>query len=256
MLEGVASVRIAGNETHAAAGDAIVVPADADSSWPTPGPGRCGCCAVCLSAARPVSPTAAPSPLRGRSSAHGGNPPLARLFAVGYRQLIDGLHDRLRDRGWTDVRPAFGFVLLAARDQPTSVTELAELMGMTKQAASKLVDAMVSSGYIQRGTDPRRAAAAGNPYRPRRRTAVRSRADIRRARGWLGQVDRHLAPRSHAPGPHAYPFRPRERSAAASTTHLVAASQAEAAAASLRRASSAVRVGSSRAGSVYSMLRA
>ena len=38
-----------------------------------------------------------------------------------------------------------------ARDQPTSVTELAALMGMTKQAASKLVDAMVSGGYVRRG---------------------------------------------------------------------------------------------------------
>jgi len=82
-----------------------------------------------------------------------GGPPLARLFAIAYRQLIDGLHDRLRARGWTDVRPAFGFVLLAARDQPTSVTELAALMGMTKQAASKLVDAMVSGGYVRRGAD-------------------------------------------------------------------------------------------------------
>jgi len=89
----------------------------------------------------------------GRVAPAAGSPPLARLFAVGYRQLIDGLHDRLHARGWTDVRPAFGFVLLAARDQPTSVTELAELMGMTKQAASKLVDAMVSGGYVQRGTD-------------------------------------------------------------------------------------------------------
>ncbi len=80
-----------------------------------------------------------------------GGPPLARLFAIAYRQLIDGLHDRLRARGWTDVRPAFGFVLLAARERPTSVTELAELMGVTKQAASKLVDAMVSSGYVRRG---------------------------------------------------------------------------------------------------------
>ena len=78
-------------------------------------------------------------------------PPLARLFAIAYRQLIDGLHDRLRARGWADVRPAFGFVLLAAREQPTSVTELAALMGMTKQAASKLVDAMVSDGYVRRG---------------------------------------------------------------------------------------------------------
>ena len=84
----------------------------------------------------------------------GGDPPLARLFAIAYRQLIDSLHDRLQARGWTDLRPAFGFVLLAARDQPTSVTELAGLMGITKQAASKLVDAMISGGYIQRGTDP------------------------------------------------------------------------------------------------------
>lgn len=80
-----------------------------------------------------------------------GGPPLARLFAIAYRQLIDGLHDRLRAQGWTDVRPAFGFVLLAAREQPTSVTELAALMGMTKQAASKLVDAMVRGGYVRRG---------------------------------------------------------------------------------------------------------
>jgi DNA-binding MarR family transcriptional regulator len=84
-----------------------------------------------------------------------GEPPLARLFAIGYRLLIDGLHDRLRARGWTDVRPAFGFVLLAARDQPTSVSELAVLMGTTKQAASKLVEAMVAAGYVQRGTDAR-----------------------------------------------------------------------------------------------------
>jgi DNA-binding MarR family transcriptional regulator len=83
-----------------------------------------------------------------------GGPPLARLFAIGYRQLIDGLHDRLRDLGWTDVRPAFGFVLLAARDQPTSITELAVLMGITKQAASKLVDVMAACGYVSRGADP------------------------------------------------------------------------------------------------------
>ena len=80
-------------------------------------------------------------------------PPLARLFAIGYRRLIDGLHGRLRARGWTDVRPAFGFVLLAARDQPTSVSELAALMGTTKQAASKLVETMVAAGYVQRGVD-------------------------------------------------------------------------------------------------------
>jgi DNA-binding MarR family transcriptional regulator len=75
---------------------------------------------------------------------------LARLFAIAYRSLIDGLHERLRSRGWTDVRPAFGFVLLAARAGPTTSTDLATIMGTSKQAASKLVDTMESAGYVRR----------------------------------------------------------------------------------------------------------
>jgi DNA-binding MarR family transcriptional regulator len=78
------------------------------------------------------------------------DPPLARLFAIGYRTLIDGLHERLRAQGWHDVRPAYGFVLLAARDGPTTSTALAALMGTTKQAASKLVDSMEHGGYVRR----------------------------------------------------------------------------------------------------------
>jgi DNA-binding MarR family transcriptional regulator len=81
-----------------------------------------------------------------------GAQPLARLFAIAYRQLIDALHERLRQHGWADVRPAFGFVLLAARDEPTTTTELAALMGTTKQAASKLVETMVEARYVRRGT--------------------------------------------------------------------------------------------------------
>jgi DNA-binding MarR family transcriptional regulator len=86
-------------------------------------------------------------------------PPLARLFAIAYRSLIDGLHERLRSRGWTDVRPAFGFVLLAARAGPTTSTELAAIMGTTKQAASKLVDTMEAAGYVRRdvGADDARS---------------------------------------------------------------------------------------------------
>jgi DNA-binding MarR family transcriptional regulator len=79
-----------------------------------------------------------------------GSPPLARLFAIAYRSLIDDLHADLRARGWSDVRPAFGFVLLAAAGGPTSVTELADLLGTTKQAASKLVDTMAAAGYVRR----------------------------------------------------------------------------------------------------------
>lgn len=90
-------------------------------------------------------------------------PPLARLFAIAYRTLVDDLHVRLRARGWDDVRPAFGFVLLAARDRPITVTEVAALMGTTKQAASKLVEAMEAADYVRRRTtsaDARRRPVA------------------------------------------------------------------------------------------------
>lgn len=81
--------------------------------------------------------------------------PLARLFAMAYRTLVDDLHMRLRDRGWHDVRPSFGFVLLAAREAPVTAVDLGELMGVTKQAASKLAASMVDAGYLVQGVDER-----------------------------------------------------------------------------------------------------
>lgn len=76
--------------------------------------------------------------------------PLARLLAIAYRRLIDGLHARLAERGYTDVRPAFGYVLLAVREKPTTGADVAALLGVSKQAASKLVEAMEQGGYLER----------------------------------------------------------------------------------------------------------
>ncbi|HMJ15327.1 MAG TPA: MarR family winged helix-turn-helix transcriptional regulator [Polyangiaceae bacterium] len=80
--------------------------------------------------------------------------PLARLMAMAFRTLIDALHARLEDQGWKDVRSSYGYVLVAARDEPLTVTAVAALLGMTKQAASKLVDSMVSDGYLRKSEDP------------------------------------------------------------------------------------------------------
>ncbi|HMI90544.1 MAG TPA: MarR family transcriptional regulator [Polyangiales bacterium] len=80
--------------------------------------------------------------------------PLARLMAMAFRTLIDELHAHLARRGWQDVRPAYGYVLLAGRDGSITVTEVAALLGMTKQAASKLVEGMVQEGYLRRGDNP------------------------------------------------------------------------------------------------------
>ncbi|MEP7111639.1 MAG: MarR family transcriptional regulator [Ilumatobacteraceae bacterium] len=83
--------------------------------------------------------------------------PIARLLAMSYRLLIDGLHSRLQDQGWNDVRPAYGFVLLATRDNSTTSTELAAVLGVSKQATSKLIDSMEEAGYVRRSTDSRDA---------------------------------------------------------------------------------------------------
>lgn len=92
--------------------------------------------------------------------------PLARLFAMAYRDLIDGLHDQLAARGWPEMRPAYGFVLVAASRAPVTTTQLAELLGMTKQAASKLAASMVDLGYLEESP-----AAADGRVRPLRLSA-------------------------------------------------------------------------------------
>lgn len=75
--------------------------------------------------------------------------PLARLMAISFRYFIDRLHAELQAQGWHDVRPVYGFVLLAARTGVTA-QHLAELMGMSKQAAAKIVHAMEASDYVVR----------------------------------------------------------------------------------------------------------
>ena len=77
-------------------------------------------------------------------------PPLARLLALGYRLMTAQLHERLRARGWLDVRPAYGFVLLAVRGSDTTTTDLAALLGTSKQATSKLLDAMEGARLVER----------------------------------------------------------------------------------------------------------
>jgi len=128
--------------------------------------------------------------MTSRSRSNG--PPLARLFAIAYRSLIDGLHDELAGRGWTDVRPAFGFVLLTCRDEPTTVTALADLMGMTKQAASKLVDAMEDAGYVRRVTAERDGRQRPVEITARGRQLLESVEQIYREleAGWAKRIGR------------------------------------------------------------------
>jgi DNA-binding MarR family transcriptional regulator len=126
-----------------------------------------------------------------------GAVPLARLFAMGFRLLIDGLHERLAERGWTDVRPAFGFVLLALRAGPASLKDLPDVLGTSKQAVSKLVDAMVAAGYVERAVDPGDARARRVQLSARGRELLAAVEEIyaELEEGWAGvlSADRLVA---------------------------------------------------------------
>jgi len=75
--------------------------------------------------------------------------PLARLLAMGLRQVIDQLHEELAAAGH-EVRPAHGFALVAVGDDGSTASQLAAVLGMTKQGTAKLVDSLVELGYAAR----------------------------------------------------------------------------------------------------------
>src|SRR6266542_3296411 len=81
-------------------------------------------------------------------------PDLAIVLAAANRCLSDRLVKAVRGIGARDARPAFGFVIRAVAAEEPTVGRLAELLGVSRQAASKLADEMVGRGYLLRGADP------------------------------------------------------------------------------------------------------
>ena len=101
---------------------------------------------------------------------------------MALRSLVDDLHVQLREG--LGRRPAGLRLRAAGRPEgSTSVTELAGLAGMTKQAASKLVDSMEAGGYVARTEGVRRPAAAARSCSPTR-AAASSPPSRRSTSGW------------------------------------------------------------------------
>lgn len=73
---------------------------------------------------------------------------------MAFRTMITELHSRLEKAGFADVRPAYGFVLLYVREHDAGVQEIAELMGTSKQAASKLLAGMEAARLVERVANP------------------------------------------------------------------------------------------------------
>jgi DNA-binding MarR family transcriptional regulator len=81
-------------------------------------------------------------------------PDFAILITAANRCIADRLLDAVATVGGHRMRPSFGFVLRAVAAEEPTVSRLAELLGVTKQATSRLVDDMVTLGFLQRSELP------------------------------------------------------------------------------------------------------
>jgi DNA-binding MarR family transcriptional regulator len=100
-------------------------------------------------------------------------------MAMGLRSLVDALHVRLEARG-IEVKPVYAFVLLASRERPLTVNDVATLLGTTKQAASKLVEAMDGEHYLTRKPHPEDARAKLLHLAPKGRRVLEAAEQIYR----------------------------------------------------------------------------
>jgi DNA-binding MarR family transcriptional regulator len=81
-------------------------------------------------------------------------PDLAILVVAATRAVADRLQEAVTRAGYPETRPPFGFVIRALAEAGLTLTELAERLGVTKQAAIKVVDEMEAYGFVERRPDP------------------------------------------------------------------------------------------------------
>ncbi|KON83495.1 MarR family transcriptional regulator [Sporosarcina globispora] len=95
---------------------------------------------------------------------------LTSLLSLSFSASINELHDRLSELGFGDIRPVHGFLFKCITPNGATGIELAEHLGITKQAVSKMVDYLEKSGYVMRRTHP---------------TDKRGKIIVLTERGWL-----------------------------------------------------------------------
>jgi DNA-binding MarR family transcriptional regulator len=84
---------------------------------------------------------------------------LAAALLAASRGLVDGISAGVRARGFTDVRPAHGFAFARLAAGGATITQLAEHLDVTRQAAAQFVDELIAKGYVERRQHPADARA-------------------------------------------------------------------------------------------------
>ncbi|MCM2418533.1 MarR family winged helix-turn-helix transcriptional regulator [Streptomyces sp. RKAG293] len=73
--------------------------------------------------------------------------------------LTAAIHDGVVARGFDDLRPAHGFAFARLAPVGATAADLAEHLGVSRQAASQMVEELVGKGYVERHPHPDDARA-------------------------------------------------------------------------------------------------
>jgi DNA-binding MarR family transcriptional regulator len=84
---------------------------------------------------------------------------LAFGLLAASRALVDGVSAGVTARGFDDVRPAHGFAFARLAPDGATITQLAEHLDVTRQAAAQIVDELIAKGYVERHPHPQDARA-------------------------------------------------------------------------------------------------
>ncbi|MCP2321563.1 DNA-binding MarR family transcriptional regulator [Hamadaea flava] len=79
---------------------------------------------------------------------------LTYLMGLGFQLVLGEFVRRMDAAGHSDLRPVHGAVFQALKGPGATGTELAERLGVTKQAAGQLVDDLEARGYVRREPHP------------------------------------------------------------------------------------------------------
>ncbi|WP_107116115.1 MarR family transcriptional regulator, partial [Streptomyces acidiscabies] len=75
---------------------------------------------------------------------------LSAVLLAAAGELTRRIHEGVVARGFEGVRPVHGFAFARIAGEGASVGELAGHLGVTKQAASQMVEELVRKGYVER----------------------------------------------------------------------------------------------------------
>lgn len=82
------------------------------------------------------------------------NTELTFLVGMAFQLVVSEFVGRLNAAGYSDLRPMHGLVFQLLRGAGSTSSELAEQLGVTKQAAGLMVDDLEKRGYVERRHHP------------------------------------------------------------------------------------------------------